>query len=208
MIRVLAPALLTGALLAGCGGAGEDPLPVPAARSVAPTPPVPGTGFRLVEVPEYGFAIAVPKTWRAAPLDPAQVEPLRRANPQYDSDADSLATQLEAYAADGSGTNVNVLVSAVDATTLEELQRDYTARIEEALPGTRVEFEPIRISGRDGLRGTYQLQLKGPAGPRPTTTVQYVVLADRRVYIATVSLVGRKPATRLADKIGRSLFLL
>jgi hypothetical protein len=162
-----------------------------------------------VEVPEHGFAIAVPKTWRQAPLDPAKVRPFLEANPQYGLDPDNpLATQFQAYATDGSGANVNVLVNPIGGADLDELQRDYTAQIAESVPGTEVKLERIRISGREGLRGTYQLELKGPTGPRPTTTLQYVVIGEGRVYIATVSLIGRSPATRLAEKIGRSLFLL
>lgn len=207
MIKVAA-VVLSAALVVGCGGGGGDPLAAPTAPVAALEPPVPGKGFRLVEMPEYGFAIAVPRTWRDEPLDPTAVGQLQRANPQYDDDAGTLVTQFEAYAADGSGTNVNVVVNPVGGASLEDLQRDYAAQIAESLPGTKVEFEQIRISGRDGLRGTYQLEIKGPAGPRPTTAVQYVVIGDRRVYIATVSLVGREPATRLAEKIGRSLFLM
>lgn len=201
--------VLSGVLLAGCGDAGGDPLAAPTTRAAAVLPPAPGKGFRLVEVAEYGFAIAVPRSWRQAPLDSAKVRPLLEANTEYGLDPDAPpSTQFQAYATDGSGTNLNVLVNPIGGADLEDLQRDYAAQLARSLPGTNVELERIRIGGRDGLRGTYQLQLEGPNGPRPTTTVQYVVIGDRRVYIATVSLIGRNPATRLADKIGRSLFLM
>jgi hypothetical protein len=199
---------LAGGLLVGCGGAGGDPLAAPTVTAAVKAP-APGKGFEMVEVPDFGFAIAVPKTWRQAPLDPAKVRPFVEANPQFGLDPDKpLATQFQAYATDGSGANVNVLVNPVGRADLDDLQRDYTAQIAESVPGTEVKLERIRISGREGLRGTYQLQLKGPTGPRPTTTLQYIVIGEGRVYIATVSLIGRSPATRLAEKIGRSLFLL
>lgn len=200
-------------VLAGCGGSNEE------ATGVAPVPAAAGTeagaqakipdGYRSVQVPLDGFALAVPVKWKSLPIDSVALEEFIEANPDFGLDADNLPqANYLAYSPDGSGTNVNVLRTAADGS-LDELQAGLGELLEQQLKATDVDLSRAQVAAGDALRTSYLLQIQKPGGGTVVVrTIQHIVVSGGTQYVLTVSLFGKAVSTKVADQIGRTLALI
>jgi hypothetical protein len=204
--RLLGAVLLSVGLLAGCGD--DKPVAAGPTPTVAPPPAAP-KGYRLVKVRDHGFAIAVPATWTRAPVEPAKLREALKSNPGLPLNPDHLPPiQLMAYPPDGSGTNVNVIATSALGISLAELEKQYPEQVKPLKPQNLAIVRAETPAG-ETLRVSYGTTVSTAQGGKLTSkVVQYILIRNNAVFIATISQVVPNVSETLADKIGRTLYAL
>lgn len=104
---------------------------------------------------------------------------------------------------------MNVVVNPSQGTGIGDLEKEYVKALTSGLKAADVAATRVQIPGGEALRGTYRAPFKDGSGNTVTVTaIQYVLIKDDTQYILTVSTFGSGGSARIADKIGRTLYLL
>ena len=151
-------------------------------------------GYKLIE--GDGVSIAAPDDWQELAPDDFEMTPdeleeaFPGAPPAFLDQATAAFEQgatLVAFDVDRDfSSNVNV-ASFPGEAPLSLLEEQATAQLE-ALGGTVVSTEPLRVPAGDALRIEYHLDVAAPDGSSvPADGVQYYVVADGRTHVVTVT---------------------
>jgi len=142
-----------------------------------------------------GLSLAVPGSWVVADsrLPAALLERLSRENPRFAPFIQGLAASnapmkfiaLDPDVRDGFATNVNVVVTAVPAsTTFAAYRLGVAAGVRSVLAGQRISESVVTIHGSRAVRLRYRLRLR--VGRTFTVqTLQYAFLRRARSVVVT-----------------------
>jgi hypothetical protein len=210
MRRLVAISLV--AVITGCGSGGDDPAPTPVGTTSSSV-----GDLAVYEVEDAGFALGVPRDWRAVSVTDFQksenMDAFAEENPAVKPALDAIRQpdspiKLVAFAPPEKGfsTNVNVTIEILpEGVSLTTYADAGVAQVERMLPDVNVSRGSVDLRAGTATRLEYDAEFAASGRRLEVTYVQYVFVQDRKAYVITYASPDADSAERYRDDIESSI---
>lgn len=233
--KSVAPILATlwlAFFVAGCSVSSIPPtVPPPTPTPVPPTEtPLPEAGWTVYQMPEAGFTIALPPTWRRIDMDSQTFESILQI---VSEQSPEMATLLEGQVRDlaasgfvffgldlspesiakGYISDINILKQDLQAKVSLDFYAQITVGMLENLDGVIKPVTHRRVQWTNGDAEELHYGMKMTVSPDKTVVMditQYLVIAGKTSYVITLATTADQAEKYrpLFEKIGKSFRLI